>query len=90
MFDLYRVLYLCLLSVAMAASLPSTSAESNWPGERDPSHNDVQVANEVPESAFLSDFKRRLMSSCDASGNQSLMHLDLHVRDHEWHDPNLR
>ena len=64
----------------MEQSKPQTSSESNWPGERDPSRDDVQVANELPEPAFLSDFKRSLLSSSDASENLSLMHLDFQVR----------
>lgn len=64
----------------MAQSFPQTSPESNWPGEREPSCHDVQVAAELPDSAFLSDLKISLLSSSDAADNQNLMHLDLQVR----------
>ena len=53
------------------------SQEAIWPGEREPSHLDVEVANELPEPAFLSDFKRELLSSPKAKEKPKLMHLDL-------------
>lgn len=54
--------------------------DSNWPGEREPSHGDVEAASQVPESAWLSDFKACLMASEDAADVEDLMHLDLRVR----------
>lgn len=46
------------------------------PGERHPSRHDVETASELPEPAFLSDFKRALFASPDAVDRQDLMHLD--------------
>jgi len=54
--------------------------DSNWPGEREPSYRDVEAASQVPEAAWLSDFRACLMASEDALGVQDLMHLDLKVR----------
>ena len=54
-----------------------TSQESSWPAERDPSRLDVELANELPKPDVLSDFKRALLSSEHASGNQKLMHIAL-------------
>ncbi|KAK5704472.1 hypothetical protein LTR17_021854 [Elasticomyces elasticus] len=56
---------------------PEAQWDSNWPGEREPSHRDVEAASEVPESAWLSDFKVCLMASEDAQDVEDLMHLDL-------------
>lgn len=66
----------------MERHLQSPPLESSWPGEREPSIHDVQVANESPEPAFLAAFKRSILASSEAAGNQSLMHLDLQVREH--------
>lgn len=57
--------------------LSITSPESSWPGERDASRRDVEVANEIPEPGLLSDFKRALLASPDALGIDRLMHMEL-------------
>lgn len=57
-----------------------TSQNSNWPGERDPSHQDVASANEIPDPALLSDFKRTLISSGDVARSEKLLHMDLKYR----------
>lgn len=57
--------------------LSITSPESSWPGERDASRRDVEVANEIPEPGLLSDFKRALLASPDAAGTDCLMHMEL-------------
>ena len=57
---------------------------TNWPGEREPSRDDVEVANETPEAAFFSEFKSCLLSDPEAFGNESLMNLELNV-----HNPTL-
>jgi hypothetical protein len=54
-----------------------TSQQSSWPGERYPSHRDVEVANESLEPGFLQDFKRALLASSAAQNNQALMHTSL-------------
>ncbi len=64
----------------MDQNLPNTSSQSSWPGEREPARHDVEVAHELPESAFLLEFKSCIMSDSEALGNESLMHLDLQVR----------
>ncbi|CRG82907.1 hypothetical protein PISL3812_00254 [Talaromyces islandicus] len=66
--------------ITVAPDNTSTS-ESNWPGEREPSSYDVQIANELPSAAFLSDFKAALLASSDAAGNQNLMCLDLQLNE---------
>ena len=70
----------------MDQPLANVSPESNWPGEREPSGHDVEIANELPEPAFLSGFKSCLLSSPEAVDNESLMHLDLHVRRNSFED----
>jgi hypothetical protein len=54
-----------------------TSRISTWPGEWNPSRNDVALANEQPDPNTLSDFKRALLASDEARSAQRLMHLDL-------------
>jgi hypothetical protein len=54
-----------------------TPQEQILPGERNPSRHDVEVATELPEPTILSDFKRSLLATVDASNAQDLMHLDL-------------
>ncbi|KIW27411.1 uncharacterized protein PV07_07149 [Cladophialophora immunda] len=54
-----------------------TSQEQILPGERNPSRHDVEAATELPEPTILSDFKRSLLATVDASDAQDLMHLDL-------------
>ena len=56
--------------------LPSVT---NWPGEREPSCTDVEIANETPEAAWFSDFKSCLLSDPEAVGDDNLMQLELHV-----------
>lgn len=63
----------------MEQPVQSPYPDSNWPGEREPSRHDVEVANELPEPAFLSEFKKCLLSSPEALYNENLMHLDLQV-----------
>ncbi|KAH8815295.1 hypothetical protein F5884DRAFT_172944 [Xylogone sp. PMI_703] len=58
------------------ARMSVTSQASNWPGEREPSHQDVASANELPDPALLSDFKRALLTSGDAAGCEQLLHID--------------
>lgn len=55
-------------------------SETNWPGEREPSRDDVEVANEIPGAAFFSEFKNCLLSDPEAVGDENLMNLDLNVR----------
>lgn len=51
---------------------------SSWPGEREnPTRQDVEVANELPASSFLSDFKTALAASPEAADLQTLMLTDL-------------
>lgn len=57
-----------------------TSPDSSWPGERDASRRDVEVANEIPEPGLLSDFKRALLASPEAVGMDRLMHVELGSR----------
>ena len=57
--------------------LTTISPESSWPGERDASRRDVELANEIPEPALLSDFKRSLLASQDAVGVDRLLHMEL-------------
>lgn len=54
-----------------------TSQEAIWPGDRNPSRHDVEVATELLEPAFLSDFKKALLAHPDAEDTRDLMHLDL-------------
>jgi hypothetical protein len=65
--------------------LSITSPESSWPGERDASRRDVEVANEIPEPGLLSDFKRALLASPDALGIDRLMHMELGGRVNAFH-----
>ncbi|KIW24040.1 uncharacterized protein PV07_09779 [Cladophialophora immunda] len=53
------------------------SSATNWPGEREPARDDVQVANETPEAAFFSQFKSCLLADPEAFGDESLMNLEL-------------
>lgn len=64
--------------------LSITSPESSWPGERDASRRDVEVANEIPEPGLLSDFKRALLASADALSIDRLMHMELGSRVNEY------
>ena len=57
----------------------ATSQRSSWPGERDPSRLDVEIANELPKPDVLCDFKKALLSSQHASENLRLMHLQLNT-----------
>jgi len=66
--------------------LSITSPESSWPGERDASRRDVEVANEIPEPGLLSDFKRALLASPDALNIDRLMHMELGSRVNESHE----
>lgn len=60
--------------------MSTISHESRWPGEREnPTRHDVEVANELPEPAFLFDFKAALLASPEAAGCEKLMRTDLHV-----------
>jgi hypothetical protein len=54
-----------------------TSRTSTWPGEWNPSRNELDLANERPDVNTLSDFKRALLASDEARSAQRLMHLDL-------------
>ncbi|KAI0845334.1 hypothetical protein F5Y00DRAFT_246641 [Daldinia vernicosa] len=54
-----------------------SAQSSSWPGERDPSHQDVASASERPDPTLLSDFKRALLASSDAIGTEKLFHMDL-------------
>ena len=56
--------------------LPSTT---NWPGEREPSRDDVEVANETPGAAWFSEFKSCLLSDPEAFGDEDLMKLELNA-----------
>lgn len=57
----------------MATPYADTVAESNWPGERNPSRHDVRDAIKVPDYTFLDRFKVALLASTDASDNEDLM-----------------
>lgn len=67
----------------MDKRLPTISPGTNWPGEREPAHDDVAEASDVPEPAYLSEFKSCLLADLEAQdqGYEDLMHLDLHVGD---------
>jgi len=60
--------------------MTTASPSSSWPGEREPSQQDVASASERPEPALLSDFKRALISSSDAVGTEKLFHMDFKTR----------
>lgn len=51
----------------------------NWLAEREPSHNDVEDASQIPERAWLTDFRTCLLASEDAIGTEQLLHIDLRV-----------
>ena len=53
---------------------------SSWPGERDPSHQDVAAANERPDPVLLSNFTRSLIHSDEANETAQLLHMGLRVR----------
>ena len=55
------------------------SQEQIWPGENNPSRDDVEVAMELPEPAFLSNFNKSALLSQEAMGVQNLMHLDVEL-----------
>lgn len=59
------------------ASQASISPQATWPGERHPSHLDVELANESLEPNFLGNFKRALLSSPAALNNEDLVHVTL-------------
>lgn len=65
----------------MDKEMPIISPGTNWPGEREPAHDDVAEASDVPEPAYLSEFKSCLLADLEAQdqGYEDLMHLDLHV-----------
>lgn len=65
--------YRCMRAVAMKEYRPNALSESNWPGERNPSRNDVRDAIEVPDRGFLSKFKTALLASPEALDNENLM-----------------
>lgn len=52
------------------------SQELILPGENDPSGHDVAAANETPQPALLTNFKKSLLASQEAKGNQNLIHAD--------------
>ncbi|CAM1509684.1 Fc.00g000190.m01.CDS01 [Cosmosporella sp. VM-42] len=60
--------------------MAAAEKNSNWPGERDPSHRDVASANERPDPALISNFKRVLLASDDAIGTQKLLRMNLKDR----------
>lgn len=63
----------------MEEGVSTKTPGSNWPGERDPSRKDVEEANDVPEPAWLSEFKGCLLADSEIQHNEPLMHLDLQV-----------
>lgn len=50
---------------------------SSWPGERNPSPRDVEIANESLDPGFLNTFKNNLLASSAAQNNDNLMHVQL-------------
>lgn len=63
----------------------SISPQPTWPGERYPSHLDVELANESLEPNFLGNFKRALLSSPAALNNEDLVHVTLeNVNNIHW------
>ncbi|KAI0105869.1 hypothetical protein F4814DRAFT_429777 [Daldinia grandis] len=60
----------------LPSEMVASAQSSSWPGERDPSHQDVASASERPDPTLLSDFKRTLLASSDAIGTEKLFHMD--------------
>jgi hypothetical protein len=63
----------------MATPQASDRTESNWPGERIPSRDDVRDAIKVPDHTFLDRYKTTLLASSDALHPEDLMS-DVEVR----------
>ncbi|KAL6241049.1 hypothetical protein RBB50_011952 [Rhinocladiella similis] len=62
----------------MAEATPHTkSQEMMLPDERTPSRRDVEVANEIPEPAFLAAFKKALLADLGGLETENLLHMDL-------------
>lgn len=61
-----------------------TANNNSWPGDWNPSRNDVALASEAPDPAQLTDFKARLFASEDARGLTDLMHVDLKQKRVSW------
>lgn len=70
--------------VGMAEATPHTkSQEMMLPDERTPSRRDVEVANEIPEPAFLAAFKKALLADLGGLETENLLHMDL-TADVSW------
>jgi hypothetical protein len=65
----------------MAGPSANQVVESSWPGDREPLVHDVPLATEIPDNNVFSRFKKALVASHHALGNEVLIE-DVQVRVH--------